>query len=155
MVRWPSNRFPIIFVKETLRIYPAEPLSEQIAVEDTFFAVDIRDYDQLRRENHEAADPERALHIVRMWPISDRIQVSGDSRIQTFCSLSFFSGPRVCLGRNVRSVMEMQVLMCELVSKFSFSLPENDGVRPRVAVTLMPVMRSGKKGSPLGVVRFP
>jgi hypothetical protein len=43
----------------------------------------------------------------------------------------------------------MQVVICELVRKFSFALPENDGVQTCFAATLMPAMPNGDKGSPL------
>jgi hypothetical protein len=48
----------------------------------------------------------------------------------------------------------MQVIICELVSKFSFSLPEDDFALPRFANTLFPVTKNGKKGTPLHVTRL-
>jgi hypothetical protein len=48
----------------------------------------------------------------------------------------------------------MQVFICELVGKFSFTPPENDAVRPRFVATMMPTMRDGKKGAPLFVKRI-
>lgn len=48
----------------------------------------------------------------------------------------------------------MQVILCELVGKFSFALPENDPVRVRVANTLVPTMSNGQKGIPLNITRI-
>lgn len=49
----------------------------------------------------------------------------------------------------------MQVVMCELVGKFSFALPDNDPVRVRLVLnTLQPTMSNGKNGVPLRVTRL-
>ncbi|KAJ7248964.1 hypothetical protein C8J57DRAFT_1239967 [Mycena rebaudengoi] len=50
-------------------------------------------------------------------------------------------------------LVKMQVQISELVSKFSFALLENDAIRARHAITLMPLMPSGKKGGPMRVTR--
>jgi hypothetical protein len=47
----------------------------------------------------------------------------------------------------------MQVFICALVEKFSFTLPEDDAVRTRLSTTLLPVMANGKKGAPLCIKR--
>ncbi len=50
----------------------------------------------------------------------------------------------------------MQVILSELVGKFSFALPDNDSdpVRVRVANTLVPTMSNGQKGVPLHITRL-
>jgi hypothetical protein len=50
----------------------------------------------------------------------------------------------------------MQVILCELVGKFAFALPEDDidPVRVRLANTLQPTMADGQKGVPLRVTRI-
>jgi hypothetical protein len=53
-----------------------------------------------------------------------------------------------------RSLLEMQVFICELVGKFSFTPPEDDVIRPRFVTSLMPTLRDGKKGAPLCVKRI-
>jgi hypothetical protein len=50
-------------------------------------------------------------------------------------------------------LLEMQVLTCELVGKFSFALPEDHDVRPRFAATLLPTGPNGEKTCPLYVTR--
>jgi hypothetical protein len=49
----------------------------------------------------------------------------------------------------------MQVVICELVGKFSFALPDNNPVRVRIVLnTLQPTMSNGKNGVPLRVTRI-
>ncbi|KAF7321243.1 Cytochrome P450 [Mycena chlorophos] len=66
--------------------------------------------------------------------------------------LTFLSGNHTCLGWRL-AVLEMQVILATLVSKFSFSLPESDDeqVIPCFQSTVIPVLPSGKKGAPLRV----
>ena len=52
-------------------------------------------------------------------------------------------------------ILEMQVMICELVGKFSFALPEDDVIRTRLANTLLPTVRSGAKAAPLRITRVP
>jgi hypothetical protein len=51
-------------------------------------------------------------------------------------------------------LLEMQVIICELVGKFSFALPENDRVRTRLANTLLPTVSSWEKAAPLCITRI-
>ncbi|KAJ7930607.1 cytochrome P450 [Mycena leptocephala] len=73
----------------------------------------------------------------------------------TIRSLNFFGGPRVCLGWRF-AILEMQVFFCELVTKFSFALPdsEEDSVRMRFAGSLIPVLPNGEKAAPLCITRI-
>jgi hypothetical protein len=50
----------------------------------------------------------------------------------------------------------MQVFFCELVTKFSFALPdsEEDSVRMRFAGSLIPVLPNGEKAAPLCITRI-
>ncbi|KAJ7090700.1 cytochrome P450 [Mycena epipterygia] len=66
--------------------------------------------------------------------------------------LSFLGGSRTCLGWRF-AILEMHVIICELVGKFSFALSEKDPVRTRFADTLLPTVRSGEKGAPLCITR--
>ncbi|KAJ1985936.1 hypothetical protein H4R33_003659 [Dimargaris cristalligena] len=58
-------------------------------------------------------------------------------------TLTFFSGPRGCLGRNL-SMMELHLTMTNLVRQFKmeFTNPENPGVDPVEYVTLRPRNRA-------------
>jgi hypothetical protein len=48
----------------------------------------------------------------------------------------------------------MQVFICEVVGKFSLTLPEGHSVRPRYLTTMMSTMPDGTKGAPLCVKRI-
>jgi hypothetical protein len=48
----------------------------------------------------------------------------------------------------------MQVILCELVAKFSFAEPENTGVRPQYMNQLLPIVASGEKALSLRVTRL-
>ncbi|KAJ7274710.1 cytochrome P450 [Mycena rebaudengoi] len=144
-----------VFIKETLRMYPAESITEVMAFEDTSLPLTygltstsgekiaelpirkgqvsclaIGSYNRLGSiwgpDAHEFK-PSRWL---------DGIPYTADApHIGPYSNLlSFYSGPRTCLG-----LLEMQVIICELVRKFSFSLPEDDFALPRFANTLFPV----------------
>ncbi|KAJ7122197.1 hypothetical protein C8R44DRAFT_876503 [Mycena epipterygia] len=65
--------------------------------------------------------------------------------------LAFLGGPHTCLGWRF-SILEMQVLVCELVGKFSFALTE-DPVCITLANTLRPTVANGEKSAPLCITR--
>ncbi|KAJ7927009.1 hypothetical protein B0H13DRAFT_1971764 [Mycena leptocephala] len=66
--------------------------------------------------------------------------------------LSFLGGPRTCLGWRL-ALLEMQVFICEVVGKFSLTLPEGHSICPRFVTTLMPTMPDGTKGALLSIKR--
>ncbi|KAJ7245300.1 cytochrome P450 [Mycena rebaudengoi] len=162
------------FIKETLRMYPAESISEMMALEDTslpltygltttsdekiaelpirkgqVICVAIGSYNRLESiwgpDAHEFK-PSRWLDGTPYT--ADAPHIGPYSNL-----LTFYNGPHTCLGWRF-ALLEIQVLICELVSKFSFSLPEDDCARPRFASTLIPVTRNGKKNTPLHVTRL-
>ncbi|KAJ7730280.1 cytochrome P450 [Mycena olivaceomarginata] len=49
------------------------------------------------------------------------------------------------------AILEMQVVICELVGKFAFTIPENDPISVRLVNTLHPTMKSGRKGVPFSL----
>jgi len=69
--------------------------------------------------------------------------------------LSFFGGPRTCLGWRF-AVMEMQTIFNELVGKFSFALAEGepDDFCVQLAVSLQPSDLKGNRVVPLRVTRL-
>ncbi|KAJ7191592.1 cytochrome P450 [Mycena pura] len=69
--------------------------------------------------------------------------------------LSFFGGPRTCLGWRF-AVMEMQTIFSELLGNFSFALAEDkpDNLFAQFAVTLQPSDANGQKIVPLRVTRL-
>ncbi|KAJ7210247.1 cytochrome P450 [Mycena rebaudengoi] len=66
--------------------------------------------------------------------------------------LSFLGGPHVCPGWRF-AILEMQVILAELIRKFSFTLPANEIVRVKLSNTLQPTDSSGQKCVCLYVAR--
>ncbi|KAJ7184881.1 cytochrome P450 [Mycena filopes] len=161
------------FIKEMLRLYPALPLQERIAVEDAniplgqalttstgeqisqifiekgqTLIVAIASFQRLESRWGEDAsefNPNR-------W-LDGSANKGGGEAIGPYANLlAFLGGPHNCLGWRF-AILEMQIFICELVGKFSFALPENESVRVRFVNTLTPWMANGKKGAPLIVTR--
>ncbi|KAF7356162.1 Cytochrome P450 [Mycena venus] len=153
------------FIKESLRMFPAEAVTDRVAVEDVVIPL---------TDNLITTTGERISHI----PVSKgqivTLAIASYQRLEsrwgedaqefkpsrwldgpTFKGeavgpyanlLSFLGGPRVCLGWRF-AIMEMQVFVCELVGKFAFTLSEGDSTRPRLASSLLPTMSDGQKGA--------
>ncbi|KAJ6455220.1 cytochrome P450 [Mycena sanguinolenta] len=162
------------FIKETLRLYPAGALQERVAIQDTVIPLTgvmntstgklinqirvrkgqimymaIASYHRLETFWGEDA------HEFRPSRWLDGTAYQGQALGPYANLLSFFGGPRVCLGWRF-AVLEIQVFLFELVSKFYFALPQDDSdsVRVRFANALMPVLRNGQKGALLCITRI-
>ncbi|KAJ7803339.1 cytochrome P450 [Mycena leptocephala] len=159
-------------IKETLRLYPAGPMSERVALQDTgipladsiatltgeridqihvqkgqVITLAIASYQRLHSRWGDDADtfnPSRWL---------DGTPYQGDAVGPYANLLSFLGGPRICLGWRF-AILEMQVILCELVAKFSFAEPENMRSRPQYMNQLLPIVASGEKGLSLLVTRL-
>ncbi|KAJ7704001.1 cytochrome P450 [Mycena rosella] len=160
------------FIKEVLRLYPTEPLSDRIALRDTVIPL---------ADDITTADGEQITHIpVQKGQIVTQAILSyhrlasrwgkdanefkpsrwlegttyqGDAVGPYANLLSFLGGPRTCLGWRF-ALLEMQIIICELVGKFSIAIPKNDPVQIRVTSTLLPTVSSGDKGAPLCMTRI-
>jgi len=159
-------------IKESLRMYPSIPLAERIAVQDTVIpladhittstgekisqihvrkdqivSIDVMAYHQQESrwgKNPREFNPSRWLNGMTM---------QGEALGPHANLLSFLGGPRACLGWRL-ALSEMQVFICEVVGKFSLTLPEGHSVRLRYVTTLMPTMPDGTKGAPVCVKRI-
>ncbi|KAF8142271.1 cytochrome P450 [Mycena galopus ATCC 62051] len=161
------------FIKETLRMYPAAALSERVALQDSVVplaegittnsgkkinAIPVgkgqvvmlgvaayQRYGSRWGANSEDFDPDRWLDG----------RVSQGEAIGPYANLlSFFAGPHTCLGWRF-AILEMQTVLCELIGKFAFSVPEEEKgpFRLRLATTLLPLDAKGEKGAKLCVRR--
>ncbi|KAJ7479483.1 cytochrome P450 [Mycena latifolia] len=167
------------FIKETLRLYPAQPLSDRIALQDTVIPLGdsittstgqqitqipvqkgqlvtlaIGSYQRLEsrwgKDAHEF-NPFRWLGGASYQ--GEALGPYANLSVNQFISrLSFFGGPRTCLGWRF-AILEMQVIFCELVGKFSFSEQVNEAVRPRYINNIMPAVASGERAMPLCITR--
>ncbi|KAJ7730395.1 cytochrome P450 [Mycena olivaceomarginata] len=170
------DQMPLLnaFIKETLRFYPAEAFTERMVVEDTVIPlsesittstgeqiseisvgkgqvviVGIASYHRL--ESHWGADADKFRPS--RW-FEDTI-LNADA-VGPYANLSVTpSASDICTVLIWRfAILEMQAVICELVGKFAFALPENDSVRVCMANTLQPVLSSGERGVLLRVSRL-
>ncbi|KAJ7113165.1 cytochrome P450 [Mycena epipterygia] len=170
-VAYDSMPFLNALIKETLRLYPAVAIMDRITVRDTVIplaesittstgeriseilvrkgqlvTLALAAYQRLESRWGEDAHEFKPTRWTQGTPYQ------GEAVGPYANLLSFLGGPRTCLGWRF-AILEMQVIICELVGKFSFALSEKDPVRPRLANTLLPTVRSGEKGSPLCITR--
>ncbi|KAJ7669943.1 cytochrome P450 [Mycena polygramma] len=159
------------FIKEVIRYFPAIPHTDRIVLEDTVIplseaiatstgeridkipvkkgqivTIAIAAYQRLPARWGEDADdfnPYRWL---------DGKTYQGEALSPYANLLSFFGGPRICLGWRF-AIVEMQVLICELVGKFSFAEPEDESVRVTFMNNLIPMAASGDIALPLRITR--
>ncbi|KAJ7032949.1 cytochrome P450 [Mycena alexandri] len=160
------------FIKESLRMYPAEALSERMAIQDT--VIPLSDGVTTSTGHRITRVPVRKGQICslaigsyqrlesRWGPDAGEFNPSRWLDGKTYKGeavgpyanlLSFLGGPRVCLGWRF-AILEMQVFLCELVGKFSFALSENDPVQTSFASTLLPTTVDGEKGAPMFITRI-
>ncbi|KAJ7466527.1 cytochrome P450 [Mycena latifolia] len=151
------------FIKEVLRVYPAAALHERVALKDEIIPLSegivtttgqritqipickgdlvmlaIASYQRLQSLWGDDAD---SFNPYR-W-IDGKIH-EGEAIGPYANLLSFLGGPHVCPGWRF-AVLEMQVILAELIRKFSFTLPANEIVRVKLSNTLQPTDSSGQK----------
>ncbi|KAJ7311001.1 cytochrome P450 [Mycena albidolilacea] len=159
------------FIKEILRVYPAAALRERVALKDEIVTlskeivtttghritqIPIRKGDQVvlalasyQRLPSLWGDDADSFNPYR-W-IEGKVH-QGEAIGPYANLLSFFGGPHVCPGWRF-AVLEMQVILSELIPKFSFTLPVNDNIRVKLSNTLQPTDSSGQKCVRLCVAR--
>ncbi|CAK5283320.1 unnamed protein product [Mycena citricolor] len=187
------NQLPLLnaVVKEALRMFPAEPVTDRLAYEDDIIPLSEPVLDRHGRKIE--CIPVRKGQVVttaiasyqRMasrwgsdamdfnpmrWLEGGSVQTS--DVIGPYANLmSFVSGSRTCIGIQMAirvgrhlsipcatlsnhpfSVMEMQIILCELVGRFSFSIPPGTKTVVRLAHTLLPLdEKIGEKSAMLQV----
>lgn len=125
-------------LKETMRLYPAAPITGRRAVEDTT----IGGYDIPAGSDvvlsvwsiHRRAD---------LWPEPDRFNPDrflGNPDIGRYDWLPFGAGPRACIGQHF-SMLESLATIAELVRDFEFTAPadSSDHVPVGSGITLFPL----------------
>ncbi|KAJ7268974.1 cytochrome P450 [Mycena rebaudengoi] len=168
------NDMPLLnaLLKETLRLTPAGPILERIATEDCVLPLSTAI--KTSSGTHIRELPIRKGQIIflalaayqRQEPLwgSDAHEfkpsrwLEGDPctgpALGPYAKLlSFLGGPRVCPGWRF-ALLEMQVILTELLAKFSVSLPENNIIRARLSTVQFPVDNKGAKGLHLVVGRL-
>ncbi|KAJ7196434.1 cytochrome P450 [Mycena pura] len=155
----PYDNMPLLnaFIKESLRLYPVEALSDRTASEDVAIPLSnsiTTTAGERLNQIHVRKGEVVTLAIASYQRMESRWGVDADKfrpsrwldetvyqgeAVGPYANL-FLGGPRTCLG-----VFEMQVFLCELVGNFSFSLPADHSARVIFANTLMPTNSQGEK----------
>ncbi|KAJ7673673.1 cytochrome P450 [Mycena polygramma] len=160
------------FLKEILRLYPAVPLLDRVATQDTVLPLSEsvttltgERVNQIAIQKGQIVTMAIASYqrLSSHWgPKADKFkpsrwlegEVSPGDAVGPYANLlSFMGGPRTCLGWRF-ALLEMQVIVCELVGKFSFEEPENEPIQPRFRTTLVPITSTGEQALPLCVTRI-
>ncbi|KAJ7206615.1 cytochrome P450 [Mycena pura] len=160
------------FIKESLRMYPALPIADRMASEDVVIPLSQsvattngKRVTQIHIRKGELVTLALASYqrIESRWGAdADKFRPSrwldgtvyqGEAVGPYGNLLSFLGGPRMCLGWRF-AVFEMQVFLCELVGKFSFSLPAGHSAKVKFANTLLPTDAHGNKCALLCVDRI-
>ncbi|KAJ7097406.1 cytochrome P450 [Mycena epipterygia] len=160
------------FIKEALRIYPAEAISDRVAVQDMVIPL---------AENITTSTGERMTEIPIQKGQLVTLAIASYQRLESRWGgdahefrpsrwiegtpykgeaigpyaglLTFLGGPHTCLGWRF-AILEMQVIICELVGKFEFTLSEEGPALTRFANTLLPTRSGGAKGATLCIRRI-
>ncbi|KAK6980934.1 cytochrome P450 [Favolaschia claudopus] len=160
------------FIKEVLRMYPAEVFSDRVALQDTVLPLSdpirtadgkqisqlpvpkgqilmfaIASYQRLQSRWGEDADTFRPSRWLEGGGI-----LKGEAMGPYANLLTFLGGAHTCLGWRF-ALLELQVFICELVGNFEFSLPPQGPARCCYGGTLLPALPDGKKGAVLRVER--
>ncbi|KAF8214337.1 cytochrome P450 [Mycena galopus ATCC 62051] len=170
----PYESMPLLnaFIKETLRLYPPEAITERIAVQDTVIPLTEGIKDSAGKAMHHISVQKGQVvllaiasyqrlqsrwgedaHQFRPSRWIDETIIPGQALGPYANLLSFLGGPRVCLGWRF-AILEMQVFFSEMVGAFSFALPEDSCLRMRYANMLFLITPSGEKAAPLHITRI-
>ncbi|KAJ7051631.1 cytochrome P450 [Mycena amicta] len=128
----PYDQYPQLnaMLKETQRMYPHRP--HLLPLESRWGA------------DADTFDPSR-------W-IEGRVP-QGDAIGPYANLLAFASGPHHCLGWRF-AILEIQVIICELIRNFAFSMPVDEVIVPVYASVLMPADANGRKCAALVVKKL-
>ncbi|KAF7364635.1 Cytochrome P450 [Mycena venus] len=169
------NAMPLLnaIINEILRMYSSLPLAERVAVADcilplsqpitTRAGANISElpikkgqcvYVAIASYHRLASIWGPDAHEFRPSRWLDEKPCKGQALGPYASLLSFFGGPAVCLGWRL-AILEIQVIVVELLEKYVLSLPpaDNNRLRTRLAVTLVPETLDGKRQIPIHIER--
>ncbi|KAF7341197.1 Cytochrome P450 [Mycena venus] len=165
------NNLPLLnaMINEVLRMYCAFPLSERVASEDCILplsqpitTINGSQMFEIPFRKGQCLYLAMAAHnrLPSIWgPDAGEFQPSrwlkkeprkGPALGPHPTGLTFLGGPGVCLGWRF-AILTLQVFVVTIVRKYVLTLPENDSVRPRLAITLMPTTADGVRQLPLHI----
>lgn len=139
--------YTLMVIKETMRIEPTVAAFPRLIMTD----VELGGY-QLRANSILFIPPYLLHHDPRWWSQPDqfdpnRFSAENEPNIPKFAYLPFGGGPRICIGNHF-SLMEAQILLAVIASRYDLRLVSGTKVQPVRQVTTAP-----KNGLPMHVTR--
>ncbi|KAK7016365.1 cytochrome P450 [Favolaschia claudopus] len=160
------------FIKESLRFFPAAPILERVAAADTVIPLS-REITLTNGQRTKQIMIRKGQVVVVGVASFQRVEAIWGQDANTFRPsrwldgsvrpteaigpfanlLTFSGGARSCLGWRF-TLLEMQVMLCELLSKYSLTLPAGHSRRICFAGTLQPLDENGDKSLVLCMKRI-
>jgi cytochrome P450 len=137
--------YTLMVIKETMRIEPTVAIIPRALIQD----VELGGY-LLQKGSTVFIPPYVLHHDSRWWSNAEKFDPSrfseeNESRIPKYAYLPFGGGPRICIGNHF-SLMEAQILLSMIVSRYQLHQPSDTKIVPLRQVTTFP-----KDGMPMTV----
>jgi cytochrome P450 len=137
--------YTLMVIKETMRIEPTVAIIPRALLED----VELGGY-RLEKNSVVFIPPYIVHHDPRWWSSPwvfdpNRFSEANELNIPKYAYLPFGGGPRICIGNHF-SLMEAQIMLAIIVSRFRLSHTPNANIVPLRQVTTFP-----KDGMPMVV----
>ena len=137
--------YTLMVIKETMRIEPTVAIIPRALLED----VELGGY--LLEKNSIVFIPPYSVHRDPRWWSEpeqfdpNRFSEQNEADVPKYAYLPFGGGPRICIGNHF-SLMEAQILLAMIVSRYQLSHPKGANLIPLRQVTTFP-----KNGMPMMV----
>jgi cytochrome P450 len=139
--------YTTLVIKESMRLYPPAWVTIREACKE-----DVIGGYQIRHKDKIVVSPYAMQRSAKYWQEPEkfdplRFTPEKAKHIPRFAYFPFGGGARLCIGNNF-AMMEMQLILALVCSKYDFSLPEDFKLEIRPFITIRP-----KDGIPLQLVR--
>ena len=139
----PKLSYTLMVIKETMRIEPTVAIIPRALLED----VELGGY-LLEKDSMVFVPPYIVHHDPRWWSNPEkfdpeRFSEANETGIPKYAYLPFGGGPRICIGNHF-SLMEAQIILAMIVSRYCLTHPPHAKVIPLRQVTTFP-----KDGMPM------
>ena len=139
--------YTTMVIKESMRLYPPAWVTVREAAKD-----DVIDGFQVKKLDKVVVSPYAVQRSKLYWSEPERFDperfnATNIKSIPRFAYFPFGGGARLCIGNNF-AMMEMQLVLGLMCSKFDFKLPDDFVVETQPFITLRP-----KDGVPLTFVK--